>query len=554
MPETACRRHWMVSLPAARPCAGSNEHIESCSTKPLFARPMRPPAHRQPPRLWPPTPTRRGCAVAVQAEARDTLLAQCHAMLSLEDAGGWLRWLGTGCCPPGRGQAAPAVSSSRGFGAGTPRKPLASHGLPESAPPPPPCLAGDLPQDPLFDMLPLPVQAAARWRQACEPQALAAALASAALEAAALAAASRGARIAPDLSLAATSMGLAPRTCCRKRLADASAPATQPFRPGQRLQQQQQLCAASPAVACRAAAGAAATPVTLMATAKRQRLLRTAGRAGATPGSGVGSNARVAPGERAARQVARDLSFTPAPPPRQASCTGEALPRAQHSSACRQPTPSRLPTRGTPYLGMACVVQRGSRIPWCCAKALHCRHRPCCRPRCARRHTIHCRLRLPADCQQAAAPWPRRQRRTAHGCATVQPFEGGWWRGDAWLPGGAVAAQASLLGCHSNCRGAGSCRWGCQSLHSAGQQQQLRFDRPRQLFERLERTLCCARCPKTRLLGWSSWPGSPCRMHAARHGSSWPVAPLSLAEPRHTRRHRLPERPHQGLGGVTRCV
>ncbi|KAL4431350.1 hypothetical protein ABPG75_006606 [Micractinium tetrahymenae] len=217
---------------------------------------------------------------ALEAEARDTMLAQCQAMLSLADP-------------------------------------------------------DDLPPDPLFDMLPPPGQAAARRRQVCEPWALSAALAAAAAETAALAYAPRGAGVVADSSLAATFLALAPGTCCRKRSADATAPATQLCAPRQRRLQQQQLCVASPAGgACGAAAGAAAaaTPRTALAragglaAAKRQRLLLTAGKAGrlgGTPGSGVGSNGKVAAAERrAARRVARDLCFTPAPLPAEASQTG----------------------------------------------------------------------------------------------------------------------------------------------------------------------------------------------------------------------------------------
>ncbi|KAL4418806.1 hypothetical protein ABPG77_006775 [Micractinium sp. CCAP 211/92] len=205
---------------------------------------------------------------AVEAAARDTMLAQCQALLSLADA-------------------------------------------------------DELPHDPLFGMLPAPGQAVAWRRQACQPPALAAALAAVAPEAAALARAPCGAGVVGDSSLAATHLALAPGTCCRKRAADAAAPATQPWSAQRR--RQQQLCAASLADAC-----CTATPHALLgcgaglAAAKRRRLLLlTAGKAGATPGSGVGSNSRVAPaGRRAARRVARDLSFTPAPAPRSASRTG----------------------------------------------------------------------------------------------------------------------------------------------------------------------------------------------------------------------------------------
>lgn len=186
-------------------------------------------------------------------------------------------------------------------------------------------------------MLPAPGQAVAWRRQACQPPALAAALAAVAPEAAALARAPCGAGVVGDSSLAATHLALAPGTCCRKRAADAAAPATQPWSAQRR--RQQQLCAASLADAC-----CTATPHALLgcgaglAAAKRRRLLLlTAGKAGATPGSGVGSNSRVAPaGRRAARRVARDLSFTPAPAPRSASRTGEQ-PAASWPAACARP-------------------------------------------------------------------------------------------------------------------------------------------------------------------------------------------------------------------------
>ncbi len=184
-----------------------------------------------------------------------------------------------------------------------------------------------------------------------------AALQAAAVEAAALVNAS-GAGLGADSSLLAATVlpGMAPPTCGRnKRAADAPAAATQLPQQQPKQQPLKQLpqgwgCAVQhltppaplvaavpappPAVLALGGTPAAATPapITALAAGKRQRMLLltaargaagTPGSSGATPGSGVGSNSRVQPA--APRRVARDLSFTPAPPLRRLSATGEGL-------------------------------------------------------------------------------------------------------------------------------------------------------------------------------------------------------------------------------------
>lgn len=211
-----------------------------------------------------------------------------------------------------------------------------------------------LPQDPLFDMLPT---AGASRRSPPKREQVVAALQAAAVEAAALVNAS-GAGLGADSSLLAATVlpGMAPPTCGRnKRAADAPAAATQLPQQQPKQQPLTQLpqgwgCAVPhltppaplvaavpappPAVLALGATPAAATPapITALAAGKRQRmLLLTAARcaagtpdsSGATPGSGVGSNSRVQPA--APRRVARDLSFTPAPPLRRLSASGEGM-------------------------------------------------------------------------------------------------------------------------------------------------------------------------------------------------------------------------------------
>lgn len=196
---------------------------------------------------------------------------------------------------------------------------------PHSAPPPaalPP--AECLPHDPLFDLLPPPGLAAAARRCLPKPHQVAAALAAAAEEAVALGR-TIGAGMMDESTMAATLLpaSMVPGTCCRnKRSADAPAPATQLAVPPQRRQQLEGGECGTVAAAAGVATPGTATPLQMPGLAmagKRQRmLLLTAARGaaqGATPGSGVGSNSRVQP--RAARRVARDLSFTPAPPQRQ---------------------------------------------------------------------------------------------------------------------------------------------------------------------------------------------------------------------------------------------
>ncbi|PRW20402.1 hypothetical protein C2E21_9108 [Chlorella sorokiniana] len=249
----------------------------------------------------------------LEAAARDTMLAQCHALLSLED---------TEC----------------------------------------------LPHDPLFDMLPA---AGASRRSPPKREQVVAALQAAAMEAAALVNAS-GAGLGADSSLLAATVlpSMAPPTCGRnKRAADAPAPATQlPARAPQQPQKQlpqgwgctvPHLTPSAPVVAAEPArpplvllpggtpAAATPAPITALAAGKRQRmLLLTAARgaagtpgSGATPGSGVGSNSRVQP--KAQRRVARDLSFTPAPPLRQLSAAGTP-PTAGSASRCSGPMPEPL--------------------------------------------------------------------------------------------------------------------------------------------------------------------------------------------------------------------
>ena len=220
---------------------------------------------------------------------------------------------------------------------------------------PGPCCAECLPHDPLFDMLPA---AGASRRSPPKREQVVAALQAAAMEAAALVN-SNGAGLGADSSLLAATLlpGMAPPTCGRnKRAADAPAPATQQpacAAPLPQLNQQQQgwgctvphLTPPAPVVAAEPArpplmllpngtpAAATPAPITALAAGKRQRmLLLTAARgaggtpgsgSGATPASGVGSNSRVLP--KAQRRVARDLSFTPAPPLRPLSSTGEGL-------------------------------------------------------------------------------------------------------------------------------------------------------------------------------------------------------------------------------------
>lgn len=203
----------------------------------------------------------------------------------------------------------------------------------------------------------LPAAGASR-RSPPKREQVVAALQSAAMEAAALVNAS-GDGLGADSSLLAATLlpGMAPPTCGRnKRAADAPAPATQPpayAAPLPQLKQQQQgwgcavphLTPPAPVVASEPAwpplmllpngtpAAATPAPITALAAGKRQRmLLLTAARgapgtpgsgSGATPASGVGSNSRVQP--KAQRRVARDLSFTPAPPLRRLSSTGEGL-------------------------------------------------------------------------------------------------------------------------------------------------------------------------------------------------------------------------------------
>lgn len=323
----------------------------------------------------------------LEAAARDSMLAQCHALLSLEDTGvrrccacatcgvHTVCLLGgeLGCC-----------ACMCAVGHCVPRC-----ACPPACPPDPalccplPC-ADCLPHDPLFDMLP-----ASNTSQRCPPkrEQVVAALQAAAAEAAALVNAS-GAGLGADSSLLAATVlpSLAPATCGRnKRSADVPAPATQlaAHAVRQPLKQQQakqpppvwgcavpHLTPPAPAVAAGpappplalapAATPAAATPapVTALAAGKRQRMLLltaargaagTPGGSGATPGSGVGSNSRVQP--KAQRRVARDLSFTPAPPLRQFSATGEAAGCVSVDSTCFCP---RLHGR----LG-ACLVQTG---------------------------------------------------------------------------------------------------------------------------------------------------------------------------------------------------
>lgn len=211
-----------------------------------------------------------------------------------------------------------------------------------------------LPQDPLFDMLPT---AGASRRSPPKREQVVAALQAAAVEAAALVNAS-GAGLGADSSLLAATVlpGMAPPTCGRnKRAADAPAAATQLPQQQPKQQPLTQLpqgwgCAVPhltppaplvaavpappPAVLALGATPAAATPapITALAAGKRQRMLLltaargaagTPGSSGATPGSGVGSNSRVQPA--APRRVARDLSFTPAPPLRRLSASGEGM-------------------------------------------------------------------------------------------------------------------------------------------------------------------------------------------------------------------------------------
>lgn len=127
---------------------------------------------------------------------------------------------------------------------------------------------------------------------------------------------------------------VAPATAGRnKRSAACPAPASQPAAPQQQAAQPlrlQQLAvdgadSACTQLGCAATPGTATpAPATVLALSKRQRMLLLTGGVhrsggggaatpGATPGSGVGSNSKVQP--KAARRVARDLSFTPAPPP-----------------------------------------------------------------------------------------------------------------------------------------------------------------------------------------------------------------------------------------------
>ena len=174
-----------------------------------------------------------------------------------------------------------------------------------------------MPYDALFDMLPC---TAAKQRSSPKPGQVAAALAAAAQEAEALASAC-GAGVVAESTLAATLLpSLAPGTCCRnKRSADVPAPAT--GLAGRDQRQHLQLLLGDCMAEAQATPGAA-TPATCTADVKRQRTaVLTEGHgaaAAATPamgGSDVGSNSKVQP--KAVRRVARDLAFTPAPPPRQ---------------------------------------------------------------------------------------------------------------------------------------------------------------------------------------------------------------------------------------------
>jgi hypothetical protein len=228
------------------------------------------------------------CAAEVAAAARDTLLAQCRALLSCEDPGGELEAaaaldvaLPPACPRPYLALPQAAVCSTASPPAACPWLSTVHAALP---------VAGLLPHDPLFALLP-PAATACRG-DAAGPERAAAALAAAAARAAALTSAAGWGRMA-ERGLAASLLPAALHTCRRKRgssgLEGAAVPGT-----------------ATPAQALAAR----------MAAGKRQRLLLlTAATAGATPAHGTAGSSRAAralPQRHAGgRRVARDLSFTP---------------------------------------------------------------------------------------------------------------------------------------------------------------------------------------------------------------------------------------------------
>ena len=202
--------------------------------------------------------------------------------------------------------------------------------------------AGCLPHDPLFDLLPAGCPAGRPAQHAASPAQVAAALAAAAAEVAALAGGSTGVGVTDESAdtLADTWAGPAPQTCRKRSSADATpVPAVAQLAGGQRLLARAQLdCEHLAPPPSTAPAPHTATPRCAAgggAAGKRQRLLLLSAAAGAvegeaeTPGNGVGSTSRGAPQRHAGlRIVARDLSFTPAPAPRQPTQTGKSLPLA----------------------------------------------------------------------------------------------------------------------------------------------------------------------------------------------------------------------------------
>jgi hypothetical protein len=212
---------------------------------------------------------------------------------------------------------------------------------------PPPTLADCLPHDPLFHMLPAGLPTSTH---ACPPNA-AAALAAAAVRAAALTGAS-GVGVVAESSLAAVALPPGPHggATCRKRSAAVATPAAVAAKlaPGERrhgraaLQEEEGAVLAPPATA--APAPHTATPRQALGgggggrTCKRQRLLllsaptgptcsrAPAPRGRATPHGKAGGDSCGLPQRHAGlRVVARDLSFTPAPPTRQPIAAGKPL-------------------------------------------------------------------------------------------------------------------------------------------------------------------------------------------------------------------------------------